>query len=512
MTATPNTSTVYGSICVRNHGTLGGWAGTLRAGILYVDASSKIDASGLPGSHKGQADCNEPGNGEPDGSPGRSITLAVRQAIILGGIDASGGNGATSFPVNYAGPCTGANGNGAAGGAVTVQAQVLTLDAPISATGGAGGNDYVQPGTYKASDNIDVPKNGGAGGTIRVLLPHPIAALTPFLRLGGGAAGVVCAAADPGASCGARTYVTGTAGPAGHVVLGALTPAQAAMLPSLPAPLTSYLGAPPAALPPLPAPAFARGMACGDGDLDVGAGATRRLSGDHRYAHVCVHDSGTLLADPSLRLRARTILVDARSRLTATGAVKKTAGHGAAAGCTRDHTAPRPGAAAPPTTFPDAGNTPAPLAGGNGGGTVILVASRILLAGRVSADGGDGRHGQNGACSPSGCAFYYSGSNGGDGGDLLIVARDAQVTGLLSATGGKAGPPGTADDGSSAAPANPGGSGCIKIFVAMLRAPAGGLRVATSTLVGRPSSTDPLPPSSPREAHAAIPRDALLPH
>jgi len=213
-----------------------------------------------------------------------------------------------------------------------VQAQVLTLDAPISATGGAGGNDYVEPGTYKASANIDVPKNGGVGGTIRVLLPHPIVALTPFLQVGGGAPGVVCDAADSEESCGARTYGTGTVGPAGHIVLGTLTPAQVAMLPSLPAPLTSYLGAPPAALPPLPAPAFARGMACGAGDLDIGAGATRRLSGDHSYAHVCVHDGGMLLAGPSLRLRARTILVDARSRLTATGAVKKTAGHGAAAG------------------------------------------------------------------------------------------------------------------------------------------------------------------------------------
>lgn len=138
-----------------------------------------------------------------------------------------------------------------------MQAQVLTLDAPISATGGAGGNDYVEPGTYKASANIDIPKNGGAGGTIRVLLPHPIAALTPFLQVGSGAPGVVCDAADSAdseVSCGARTYGAGTAGPAGHVVLGALTPAQVAMLPSLPAPLTSYLGAPPAALPPLRCP------------------------------------------------------------------------------------------------------------------------------------------------------------------------------------------------------------------------------------------------------------------
>lgn len=494
-TIAPAPSRVYGRICVINGGKLTTWSGALRAGVLYIDGSSMIDTSGLPGSDQ-ETDCNNPGNGQRDGSPGDPITLTVRQAIIMGSIDASGGAGESALPI---GMCSGSDGDGGSGGAITLHAASLTLAGTIKSDGGPAGDDAVRSGTYDLSS--DAPRNGGAGGVIHVVVAHHSLVDRSLLHVDGGAGNTVCLSAHDDISssqCGAKIYARGKAGAAGHVVLETLTPAAASALPPLPVPLVSYLGVHPVALPLVPATVFARGMTCGKGDVNIGAGMTRRLGGDQSYAHVCIHDGGTLLAGPSLRLRAKTILVDARSYLSASAVVKKTAS-GKTAGCTLNHRAPAAGAAGPLSNNPS-GDGPH-LAGGPGGGTLTLVANRILLAGQVSANGGVGRKGANGGCSPSGCLDYFNGSDGGNGGGILIVARTAQVTDVLSASGGPGGAGGTAGS-YSANNGAAGASGCIKIFVSALSTPPGGLSVTASTVLGQPSSADLLPLTRPLSSAA----------
>ncbi len=81
------------------------------------------------------------------------------------------------------------------------------------------------------------------------------------------------------------------------------------------------------------------------------------------------------------------------------------------------------------------------------------------------------------------------------------MARTAQVTDVLSASGGPGGAGGTAGS-YSANNGAAGASGCIKIFVSALSTPPGGLSVTASTVLGQPSSADLLPLTRPLSSAA----------
>ena len=261
---------VFDRVCLTGGGVLATDKGLqLLAGVLYVEGGSGI--SGDP-PESGATGCNQ------NGEDGADLDISARQATVFGLISANGGRGADP----YADSCDSAS-PGGAGGHITLRAYSLALTGRISADGGS-------------STDAAGHTRGGSGGTITIHVAVPaLAAL-------GGSESV--AAGGPG-------------GKKGQVSIAPLTPAEQAALPPAPPPLLATLGQAPARLAPLPVAAFARGMACGPGDLDIGAGQRRRLDGVRAYAHVCVHDGGLLRAGPRLILRAQTVLVDARARASA---------------------------------------------------------------------------------------------------------------------------------------------------------------------------------------------------
>jgi len=471
---------------------------TLLTGALFIDASSHITADGLPGGlPSGMLDCRGSGTGTPDGGPGSALTILARQAIEQGSISSSGGQGLRGSE----GMCSSGNGlnggNGGNGGQISIWAKALTLHAPIIATGGAGG---VGGNSTSLTENGGNGGNGGSGGTLSLRLGQQApATLMSYLHAEGGTAGVLGqAGCSSGGGCTAQPGMQGSPGGSGSISVGKLTPAQIAILPPSPPPLQGVIGLAPARQSPQPTSTFRQGMSCGTGDLNVGPGVPVTLTGIHHYTHVCVHDGGTLLAGAGVTLQAKTILVDSTSRLLSDGTVASSGSHLAngryesAGPCTHDHSAPHsgiPGAAG----FGDPANGIPGATGGTAGGTVSLVAHRVLLAGFLAARGASGKRGMDAGCSPSGCIGPFSGGGGGSGGGIRIVATEVQLTGSIAPNGGASGSGGSlpAPDIGVADEGLYGGPGCVKIFVDTLRAPAGQLPVTGPVLIGHTTPADP---------------------
>jgi hypothetical protein len=108
---------------------------------------------------------------------------------------------------------------------------------------------------------------------------------------------------------------------------------------------------------------------------------------------------------------------------------------------------------------------------GRGGGLLKLVASTIVIAGQITANGEAGG-------SPS-CSGWYA-SGGGSGGGILIAGDQLTVTGSVSAA---AGPGGT---GNGAYPGGDGGLGRVKLLYGASH------NVAAATVIG--TRTDGLVP------------------
>ena len=349
------------------------------------------------------------------------------------------------------------------GGSVTLKAVALTLQGSVRAVGGNGGPG--QPGG-----------KGRAGGSVRVETLHPdTAAWTPLITAAPGT--------DP---------VTGTPGMAGTVVIGALAAAAQGQLPAPAPPLTQRIGAPPALLPVQSQTVFGAGMQCGAGDLIVPHGAALHVHGVQRYNHVCV--AGNVLVDSQLTLLAQTILIAPGAVITAAGVIAQTAPISPTDACGPTHALPQPGAAGAPgeATFGGPGGK-----GGLAGGTVTLVAQRLLFAGTVNVDGTAGGRGTDGGFgSPtSGDIPPAGGGGGGGGGSVSLVAHDLQLTGTFSTRGGSGGPQGV--------PANPpagylpplgqrGVAGCTRIVADTLRAASGALNVPGTLYFGHSLPVDPV--------------------
>mgnify|MGYP001224378249 CR=1 FL=1 len=247
-------------VCVINGGTLM-LPGVLRAGSLYIDASSSVSASGLGGDEN-------PYTCQWDGFSGATLHVVVREAIVAGSITANGGDPVPQSGTGSNALCTGLSdyrpgidGSGGQGGHITLEALPLTVHGTISAAGGTGApvTDYM----------CCISGSGGAGGTITLLNPQPpLATLKTHLSVAGGPAGTPGTNGKPGRH-----------GSPGHLTLAALTPAQRATLPAAPPPLITLLGPPPVWRPLVSTAMFARQMRCGTADLVVRSGATRTLSG-----------------------------------------------------------------------------------------------------------------------------------------------------------------------------------------------------------------------------------------
>jgi len=140
-----------------------------------------------------------------------------------------------------------------------------------------------------------------------------------------------------------------------------------------------------------PIAAATGGMACGAGDLSLGAHARLALSGDHSYAHVCLLDGAVLAAGATLTIHAETIYVDAHSRIIADGSALPTGtatGRYAGAGApSLDPRFPHPGVAGQDGLHSESVDStpPADSKGGHGGGAVILLADQVvrLLKGQL---------------------------------------------------------------------------------------------------------------------------------
>lgn len=464
----------YSSVCVRHGGTLLiDHQATLRAGAFYLDDSSSIIADGLPGgtTQSGPSCLPESGNGTPNGDPGSTLVIQARTVIIAGGISARGGAGFNSTGDTACGD--GYSGKGGEGGAVTIQAATLVLTGTVSARGGAGGLGFGTTG------------HGGPGGTIAVTaaLFRPML-LTARLDVEGGQDG-------------------GTGAPAttGSTRVATLAPTALSALPPAPAPLVTVLGPAPARLVLQSVGVFGMGMTCGPGDLTVPPGTTYDLTGTRTYPHVCV--SGVLRAGRYLTLRAQTILVARGGRLEANKAVPvgkdATGDYETTGACAADRRAPHEGV--PGVEGPGSNGDIRGGKGGAGGGDVTLLAQRVLLGGTLSANGGDGGRGDGGSSpdspgSPSsGPVSGGGGGDGGSGGGILIVTDAVQVSGTISARGGRGGPPGDGE-GPAQAVGAVGGPGCIKVFANTVRTPLGSvLDVSGPLLIGRPLLSD-LPPAT----------------
>lgn len=490
----------FDRVCVVDGGVLRA-SGTLRAGLLYVDAASRISADGVPGG--GMPDeCGDQSSTEPDGAAGSSLHILAREAVVQGSMSADGGGGldavACDTPI-YSG------GRGGHGGRLTLDIARLLLTAPLSAAGGDGGLGYYSDGTpgHSAEPDIDSPGgNGGDGGEVVVRTGQPLSpragALLDVSGGKGGEAGVK------------GRYPDGKHGRAGRTSVATLTMTQEAALPRPPSPLVMTFGASPAQLPAQPDDTFARGMRCGKGDLRVAAYQEISLAGLHRYPHVCVYKGGIIRAAPRLILQAQTILIQDGASLLTYAAVGLMHGrpqsgrYESAGSCVANAAAPHAGVAGASTGVPASGD---PLAdgmvttpGGDGGGTITLRGTRILLSGTMSVDGGNGSVGRDAVAWVHGYFGPWSGSDGGSGGGILVVADELQMRGSVSATGGVGGHGGPyvargrratpntldADTGYSAESGRHGGPGCIKLLVGTLRVPAVDLPVSGPTLIGRP--------------------------
>jgi len=220
-------------------------------------------------------------------------------------------------------------------------------------------------------------------------------------------------------------------------------------------------------------------MRCGAGDLRVQRGEVARLTGVHRYPHVCVYSGGVLATPASLALTAHTILVEAGGRVTANGTRASRMSHGGdgryekAGACAPDHTPPHagvPGAFADATTY-DQSLMPLTVTAspGTGGGQMTLVAGSLLLAGSLSALGGIGQDGRYSPDASGDTPNVLDGTGGGSGGGLRIVARDVQISGQVSVAGGAGG----RGAGGVQEAGQHGGPGCIQLFATVLRSPGG---------------------------------------
>ncbi len=457
----------FDRVCVIHGGTLDASRGLrLRAGLLYVDASSRIDAG-----PRFLLQSDDPCPQGPEG-PGADLSIDAREAILQGRIVSDGAPGYNQTASDQCAPRY-----PGVGGAITLTVGALTLAAPVAARGGAGGYGTQYPGgdTRRAAD-------GAPGGTVTIRLAAPIpAGLASRINVRGGAP------LD-------RTH--GHPGPRGRVSIAPLSAAQAATLPPAPPPLVAPLGVAAVRIAPESVALFARDMGCGAGDLSVGSGERVSLDGPHHYRRVCIHDGGVVQAGRRLTLRAQTILVDAPSRIEADGAVTGTAAP--ATGRYRDG-----GSGAWPRTPPHAGvpgpngtdaqdGTPGPR-GGAGGGALALIARRVLIAGTVSAEGtrgGNGGQGQVTSPHDLNGASLTQPAGGGSGGGIFVRADALYLTGLISAAGGD---PGVGGDPERAGPP-PGGAGAVTLLTDRLEAPAGDLPVDGAGLLGHTLPVDPAPP------------------
>ncbi len=458
---------VFERVCVTDHGRILVTGGlTLRAGLLYVDPTGSIIGDPSFGIEALSGQC---------GATGTAIALDARRAVLLGTTRSDGGAGAAVDPTGQGGPqCS--EFAGGTGGDITITALDLTLTGSISATGGDGG--------------AGAGSDGGHGGSVTIATTSPLpAGMAQRVDVAGGAPSDTCYGCNTVGHAGATGSISIT-------TLGAGTP------PTAPSPLIATLGVPPARGDVGVAPGMGR---CGPGDLDVGAGQRPLLDGVHRYAHICIHDGGVLRGGPRLTLLATTINVDARSRITADGAVHggaKSAATGRYADGGDNHwpraiphagVAGADGTGADSGVFGQGGHVPAPT-GGGGGGSLALIARRVRIAGIVSANGDPGGDGGQGGYSGGHTGNNPSTGNagGGSGGGIYIRADTLQFTGRLSVLGGRNGAPG---DGPIQPP---GTSGQITLLVDTLNAPAGDLPIDGSGLLGRTLPSDPVPaPADP---------------
>ncbi len=213
---------------------------------------------------------------------------------------------------------------------------------------------------------------------------------------------------------------------------------------------------------------------------------------------MCVYKGGIIEAGPQLTLQAHTIMVQDGGNILAGAAVGPM--HGRPRSGRYESAGPCVANATPPHVGVPGAPGPGAPPGGDGGGVVTLQASRLLLAGTLSVNGGDGAGGQDAVAYVHGYFGPWPGSGGGSGGGILVVAGQLQLHGTISATGGAGDHSNSyvaqgrratrntadADTGYSAESGPHGGPGCIKLLVETLRAPAADLPVAGPTLIGRP--------------------------
>jgi hypothetical protein len=454
----------YGEICVTHHGIL--HLGTVRVGVLYVDSTSTITADGVPGGTMAATDCAPSGTHSPDADGGGDIAITARRAVIAGTITANGGDGLAAGDNCDAGeidPPYGGSGGG--GGSITLTAGILILDGRIEARGGNGGTEasLVHP--------------GGVGGQIRIATAVPP---VPDLR--------AHLSVAPGLASDARTRAT-----AGSVLLDSLTAAEHAALPPAPPLLTQIAGTTPTILPVQPDRTFSKEMRCATHDLEIPAGTTIKLGGLRRYRHACV--DGVLRVQGELTLLAQTVRIGPTGAIRADGVALHAAD---TPRCAPTRSAPQGGATGETATSTEnvSGFSNAGGSGGMGGGVVLIVARRMAVAGRVTADGARGGDGADDVPgSPSAGDIPPSmGGGGGSGGSITLMARDLQITGLLSARGGQGGLDG-ADPGLEVPrSAQHGVPGCIRLFATTLRAAAGRLALPEPLVYGKLLPTDPVPP------------------
>ena len=322
----------FAHVCVQDGGTLlVDNALTLRTGALYVDATSRVTANGLPGN----GECAAVGDsGSPGGGDGVALTVLAREAIILGTISDDGGAGVASDPSSCQSFGYSAVGGGGAGGAVMIEAAALTLGGTISALGGPGASAGKRHGA------------AGAAGRITIRVTH----------------------SSPGARD-LRRYLR-----AGHnVAIATLTARQATALPAfVPEPVPSRittLGAAPAQAP-FPSPAVVSQLQqCGQSDLIVRGSMS--LAGIHYYPHVCIEKNGSLRTPSRLTLQAQTILIAAGGSLSADEVVAQSSdgtGTGRYPGGAAPINRAAPPAGMPGASSPADGQAVTPPAGGAAGG------------------------------------------------------------------------------------------------------------------------------------------------
>lgn len=485
----------FDRVCVQQGGVLDAdGALTLRAGALYVDATSRIIADGQPGGlPSGFPDCRPSGAGTPAGAPGNALTILARHALVLGPISANGGRGLDSPGAQCGGSWDG--GNGGPGGDITLEAIDLTLRARISARGGQGGAGA--DGSSWANPNGGNAGHGGAGGALTLLVTHALTR-TSLLQVDGGTAGTPGKPACSGQGhCAAHSGMAGTNGASGRVSLGALTPAQRAALPPEPLPPVTVAPPGPAVYPPVAPAIFDRLMHCGTGDLIVGRGQVLHLTGTQEYAHVCIQEGAIVRAGAGLTLKAQSIVVDRTAGIAADGSIAPVQGRSGdgryeSGGACWLIQCPLHAGAPGASGAGDPDNGIAGARGGAGGGVITLIAPRILLAGTVSAAGTAGQPGQDAACSPSGCIGPFPGGGGGSGGGILVMAHEVQLTGRITVTGGPGGAGGSGEDaGAVADEGRYGESGRIIIRADILRVSKGGAAVVGPLLLERERTAGP---------------------